>query len=375
MDRKKIKEFDWKFYISEYPDLKIAGINTKYLAYKHWINHGVKEERISKNPNLNISKVEPIEINKFSKKYFDTEKFPELFCKYHLKIADVNQKINYNIIKNIKNKWEKNISHIHIYDLSQFYDYEKIINNLEMCSSVIITTVINNEKIPISNYNGTHILEIKNKGLDIGGKIAAVDYLYKNNIDFQNMLFLHSKSDPTIRKIYFDPLVKNLDRIKFNFSLMSSASDLEGIFPDIKYEKGTHCKYNQNQVIDFLKYLGIDSANINDLTFAEGNCLYIKKSLIDFIFKDRIEILYNSLNENNSFDYNWVREYYHYNYKNVRTIYNIYVKKKLYGNNIPLMYGKDSFRDAMFEHIFERIWIECIKFRRTKYLFLSTGPV
>jgi hypothetical protein len=38
--------FDWKYYLSLYPDLKKANINNEKDAYNHWINHGKKEERI-----------------------------------------------------------------------------------------------------------------------------------------------------------------------------------------------------------------------------------------------------------------------------------------------------------------------------------------
>ena len=38
--------FDWKFYISRYPDLRNAGINTKEKAWQHWNQFGKKEKRI-----------------------------------------------------------------------------------------------------------------------------------------------------------------------------------------------------------------------------------------------------------------------------------------------------------------------------------------
>ena len=37
--------FDWKYYISNNRDLRSAGINSKELAWKHWINHGRNEGR------------------------------------------------------------------------------------------------------------------------------------------------------------------------------------------------------------------------------------------------------------------------------------------------------------------------------------------
>ncbi len=49
-------DFDWKFYINYYGDLRKANINTEDLARKHWINFGKKEGRIGSNPiKQNIS--------------------------------------------------------------------------------------------------------------------------------------------------------------------------------------------------------------------------------------------------------------------------------------------------------------------------------
>ena len=45
--------FDWEFYINKYSDLKENGVNTKELAYHHWITHGKIERRICNSINFN----------------------------------------------------------------------------------------------------------------------------------------------------------------------------------------------------------------------------------------------------------------------------------------------------------------------------------
>ena len=40
-------EFNWKFYIANYPDLKKNGINNYAKALNHWIKFGKREGRIS----------------------------------------------------------------------------------------------------------------------------------------------------------------------------------------------------------------------------------------------------------------------------------------------------------------------------------------
>ncbi|AYV83504.1 MAG: glycosyltransferase [Hyperionvirus sp.] len=44
----ELETFDWKFYLDRYEDLRKAGINTRYKAFRHWNNFGRKEGRISK---------------------------------------------------------------------------------------------------------------------------------------------------------------------------------------------------------------------------------------------------------------------------------------------------------------------------------------
>lgn len=46
-----MKNFDWKFYLHLYPDLKKHNINNEYSAKQHYLKYGIKEKRV---PNLQI---------------------------------------------------------------------------------------------------------------------------------------------------------------------------------------------------------------------------------------------------------------------------------------------------------------------------------
>ncbi len=46
---RKNLEFDWEFYINYYPDLIENNINNEKLATKHWTKHGSIENRICNN--------------------------------------------------------------------------------------------------------------------------------------------------------------------------------------------------------------------------------------------------------------------------------------------------------------------------------------
>ena len=47
-----MSSFDWKFYVGEYEDLRLAGITNEAAAKNHWIRHGKKEGRICLRPEV-----------------------------------------------------------------------------------------------------------------------------------------------------------------------------------------------------------------------------------------------------------------------------------------------------------------------------------
>lgn len=50
------KDFDWKFYLEYYKDLRLAGIKTERDAKFHYLNDGQREGRIY-NERLNKIKI------------------------------------------------------------------------------------------------------------------------------------------------------------------------------------------------------------------------------------------------------------------------------------------------------------------------------
>ena len=54
--------------------------------------------------------------------------------------------------------------------------------------------------------------------MDIGGKFVAIDYLKSMKINYDFILFLHSKTDDDMRQLYCEPLVNNLDSIIESFN-------------------------------------------------------------------------------------------------------------------------------------------------------------
>ena len=114
--------------------------------------------------------------------------------------------IKYTIITKDKLPNKKLIAHLHCYDISKFDEiYGPYISNIEKEFSIIITYSIGK----ISRSNKYTIIKIPNKGMDIGGKFCAVDYIKKNKLQYTHILFLQSKTDIIARTKYFSFIDNN----------------------------------------------------------------------------------------------------------------------------------------------------------------------
>ena len=104
------KTFDWKFYLSKYPDLGRAGIKTKEQAVNHYINYGYKEGRQTNEENeIKFQSSQFISNGMF---WFRTEAFQRIF--FHRNPLDVYKSLGtledldwhwYYLSYNSKVKW------------------------------------------------------------------------------------------------------------------------------------------------------------------------------------------------------------------------------------------------------------------------------
>ena len=280
-----------------------------------------------------------------------------LFHKYLLGIESVSNNINYDLIhNNISEDFKNNkyYAHLHCFDISRFDEiYGEYIDKISEYFSIIITYSIGDNSIQNERFV---VLKIPNKGMDIGGKFCAVRYLNDNNIQYDYILFLHSKSNLETRKKYFEPLINNLDD-----EFIQNINENDGYFPDIKweivgdkinwvpnyqdfknYENKNLPERNNLYRNEFLKYC---KATNNTNQFIEGNCFILSKKVIDKLYTD--PLLYNILNTDSSFDYNWVINAYDIK-GNIYKVYKQFTDKNLLPRN------QTSF-DGYFEHVFERV--------------------
>jgi len=289
---------------------------------------------------------------------FKTRFNETLFHKYFLKIAKVSNEINYSVIQNYslhEFKERKYYAHLHCYDISKFNEiYKPYIDKISEYFSVIVTYSIG--KNIINRTERFVILQIPNKGMDIGAKFCAIAFLNKENIQYEYVLFLHSKSNPETRRKYFEPLINNLDE-----EFIENINQNDAYFPDIQWEiVGDRLKWVSNNSEfknhentnwpernllyrnELLKYLGV---NNHTNRFIEGNCYILSKQVIHKLYTD--PLLYNILNTETSFDYNWVSKAYNIQ-GNIYQVYKLFQKNKLAPRN------QNSFGGCV-EDVFERV--------------------
>uniref|UniRef100_A0A6C0C4A1 Uncharacterized protein n=1 Tax=viral metagenome TaxID=1070528 RepID=A0A6C0C4A1_9ZZZZ len=285
--------------------------------------------------------------------YFKIYKYPSLFHKYLLGISSPNKPITYELTqpddKTFNNA--KLFAHLHCYDISKFNEiYSEYIEKICSFFKVVITYSIGENNI---NDKRFVIIKIPNKGMDIGAKFCMVQYLNDNNISYEYIFFLHSKSDKEARRKYFMPLIENL-----NEGFIENINDYEGYFPDIQWEiQGNKLKIisgnpqfassnlperNLENRNDLLDYLGYENRTNR---FVEGNVYILSKKIVDILFTDNK--LYNILNAPDDFDYNWVRKRYGLS-GGINNVYNDFKTK-----NLPPR-DKNSY-DGYVEHAFEKV--------------------
>ena len=134
--------FNWKNYIANYPDLRNAGITTKYQALKHWNMSGKKENRTDKNIGVFISDF----------------KFEE----NNIKLTIITPSCRPNNLKHLMDSIDFNYINewIIVYDADKVFNLEKQFNNPKIneyfCKFDGLCVAGN----PMRNYG---LLQIKNQ--------------------------------------------------------------------------------------------------------------------------------------------------------------------------------------------------------------------
>jgi hypothetical protein len=305
--------------------------------------------------------------------------YPVLFHKYILGLRNPDENLikrQYSVVSTAPIT-RKNICHIHCFYLkfldSMFAKYISLINQ----TFDIIVTYTHADDVLLTKYNNITFLQVTNYGMDIGPKFTVRDYLLSKNVNYNYIFYIHSKTDNERRNKYLLPFIKNFNTIqqKIDEQATSNCYFNNVILNGDEGNDYKWSKYNLLYMNEILNYLKIKTFK-NDTQFEEGNFYILNKKIVDILFSDKL--LYNILNENNCFDYNWVCCFYELTNNNNNTdirhindVYGKYINRKLYGNNITTQRGHAGLADGMVEHIFERLPILLCKEYGIKYNILS----
>jgi hypothetical protein len=276
---------------------------------------------------------------------------------------DSSVKINYDITKDVEDTVflrNKLWAHLHCFNIDLFNEiYGGYISNIMKHFSVIVTYSYGNN-IPDNNFI---VLKVENRGYDIGPKFSMINYLNTNNIIYDFVLMLHSKSDSVIRKKWFTQMLSNLDKT------VSNMSDTDGIYTIREFHSGK--KYKTlwgNNAYHMNRMHNLYSLPKNNYVFSAGNIYILHSTIANYMYDNRFNV-YSRLNTKDTFDYSWFINNYNNNVYNL-SYSQAFAKFKLYklpGNNLHS--NKREQADGMIEHTFERIpFSVCELFNKTVHI-------
>ena len=359
-------DFDWVKYIEYNQDIKPHCKNESQSKI-HYNNFGIYQNRQYKHQNQIINK------NKYSD-------YPFLFHKYILNIVPEISNIKYTINSKFSFKPKNTlIAHLHCYNIDKFNEFfgEYINKIITYCSTIIITYSVGT----ITNLSACDFIYIKclNQGMDIGGKMVCMDFLNSNNVVFDSILFLHSKTDTYMRKLYWEPLINNLEKIHKSIrkdktiGIYVPPLIYMGDYATIIYKDhfvnpaNVTCKWNFGNSLymnDIDKYFHYDSKNF---IFPEGNCFVCNSQIANALYGNKL--LYNLLNSKTTLDITWIKSLYggrgFHTGNTIQEIYSFFrnynQEPKLHPNNIAWGAGHEGHADNMYEHSFERIVFKVVQ--------------
>ena len=368
------QDFDWKKYIEYNRD--IANICTTEIKCKvHYNNYGIYQSRSYKPEQEEQNKIQFAIHQKY-------KKYPFLFHKYLLNIAPDTNTINYKLITTTNSVFDKHmklVAHLHCYNIDNFEPFyqpymEEILN---YCELVVVTYSVGNAGKIIVRDNMV-IIQCQNIGMDIGGKYVCSYFFKQNKVSYDYILFLHSKTDNALRKLYWEPLILNLKEIyadikKNKLGIFVPPLIYMGDYANIIYKdhfiepQNITCKWNLGNSLYLNDMDHYYEFNKNNYIFPEGNCFICKHEVATCLYGS--SELYNLLNTEKSFDAVWVKSY--YGGRKLKTIgptiFDIYrfftttrARPRLYPNNIAWGQGHKGHPDNMYEHSFERIVFKAV---------------
>jgi hypothetical protein len=290
-------------------------------------------------------------------------------CIYFDEIIKNDNNKYYNIIyQNIKEK-KDNIFLIQVGNyntLEKMYHYLDILNEVNQNYLIaLVENQINDKKINIlkQKLKNLVIIEVKNKGMDIGIFLVSLLYLREHDLNYKYLVKIHTKTDDRFREHVCDHLIGSKKCIENNFFKMDNNSSIGMLNGTLIFNFHKNNSFYNNHM-KYLYYLTEtifnEKLDIDKLEFAVGTFFYSRFDVFDILDINHIKLIYNQLNDFESLDINWYSIFYNLKDKNDDYIIEHWKdhKAKNFGNNLELQYKTDcqGMRDFMLEHALERFF-------------------
>lgn len=325
-----------------------------------------------------------------------------------LKILNLTVTPKYNNVNRVNVKNMDNVTQTpktilgicHIGSVNIFIKMEKYINNLlninkayANYSITIIAALINSLPVGFINhvklkYPQIIFIETPNAGFDIGSFFNILKYCKDNNLEFDYIIKVHTKTNDKWRNSMLTSLVGSTNCIHNILKIFEDPSI--GLICD-----GTiNCMNNgtpTNNNYAHLKYL-IEKYNINispntNVRFAGGTMFWVRYSILKKIFWEcDFNNILEEFNSVDTFDWNWYKCANRHKFKErdinaminkdiAHTHYFQYGKSNNLSPNLfhAINYNTQStkLRDAMIEHAYERLFSYMVISLKFKQYFIN----
>jgi glycosyl transferase family 25 len=193
-------EFDWKYYLDKYPDLRINGVHTQKQAFIHWNNYGKKEGRIYNKymEYKNLHSINDIKNIFYINLEHRTDRNSHIISQLN-SVGLVNFE-RFNAIKHENGAIGCSMSHLKCLELAKERKYDHIL----ICEDD--TTFLNSE-VFINSINNFFLKNIKWDVLLLGGNNQPP----YNYIDETCIKVSHCQTTTCyiVREHYYDTLIDN----------------------------------------------------------------------------------------------------------------------------------------------------------------------
>lgn len=331
-------DFDWEYYLLKNPDIKKAGHTSLDKCYRHWISYGCYENRWVKSLGNGVERQVKLKHGeKFPVVITPTPSQPLVDLKF--KIAIMIHVFNVTMIR----FFASYLNYLdHSYNHTNFDIY---INIVEQNNPYVgdLRQYVSTQLATINNPN-VHCYYNQNCGGDIGGFLLLSKIIVESHIDYQYVIFVHSKNKSAWRqelcRSIFDIKFETLEKTP-NLGIISAKKWIYPFDPTKQADEYQRFKFH---LIDLCSIYGLSCDQA--WSFIAGTMFLAKMEIIKYIVDHEIDRVYSMLNRIDSVDINWVTIVDQLR-KDSRGTTNDYQYR--------IKYHHSLLSDYMIEHTYERI--------------------